>query len=139
MRESKYSVPFRKSQRFHICEAPFHREAANMRHCVDFAVSEGTPVVAARDGVVVERESRYARAYGNKRYANRTNYVVLRHADGEETLYVHLRRHSVRVRVGQLVRRGQIIALSGQTGYATYPHLHFGAYDRRGRNIPINF
>jgi murein DD-endopeptidase MepM/ murein hydrolase activator NlpD len=50
---------------------------------------------------------------------------------------VHLMHCSARVRVGQRVMTGQVIALSGSTGYATYPHLHVGVYAPDGRNIPI--
>lgn len=132
----KYAVPLKMSRRISICDAPYHRKVAALRHCIDFAAPAGTPVLAARAGVVIARESRYARTYPHARYARRANYVVIRHADGETTVYAHLARRSVNVRVGQFVRRGKIIARSGQTGYATYPHLHFGVYDPQGRNIP---
>ncbi|MFD5539548.1 M23 family metallopeptidase [Streptomyces sp. NPDC127079] len=84
----------------------------------DFAVPTGTEVVAAHDGTVVKAGGNGAGdgpAYGNA--------VVIKHADGEYSQYAHLSR--IDVRVGQVVRTGQHIALSGSTGNSTGPHLHF--------------
>jgi len=139
MAKTDYSVPFHSSQRAAVCRAPFHGTHRNLCYCVDFGVPEGTPVLAARDGVVVVRESRYALSYDDPRFMGRANIIVVRHDDGEESVYAHLQWRSVVVRVGQCVRRGQRIAKSGRTGYAGYPHLHFGVYDARGRNIPVRF
>jgi murein DD-endopeptidase MepM/ murein hydrolase activator NlpD len=81
---------------------------------VDFAVPEGTPVLAAHAGSVVYSGSGL-RGYGN--------LVAVRGTDGLVTIYGH---HSVnKVRRGQQVKKGQVIALSGNTGKSTGPHLHF--------------
>lgn len=108
-----------------------------MKHCIDFALPKGTPVCAARDGVVSERVSRFSKTFDNSEMADRCNVVVLLHEDGEESVYVHLAQNSIRARLGQRVRAGQVIARSGQTGYATYPHLHFGVYDKKGKSKKI--
>ncbi|AWW38313.1 MULTISPECIES: M23 family metallopeptidase [Streptomyces] len=84
----------------------------------DFAVPTGTPVVAAGAGTVVKAGGNGAGdgpAYGNA--------VVIRHANGVYTQYAHL--SSVNVSVGQSVGAGQRIALSGNTGNSSGPHLHF--------------
>ncbi|MER7932295.1 M23 family metallopeptidase [Streptomyces sp. NPDC093272] len=84
----------------------------------DFAVPIGTQVVAAHGGTVVKAGGNGAGdgpAYGNA--------VVIKHANGQYSQYAHLSR--VDVRVGQVVRTGQHIALSGNTGNSTGPHLHF--------------
>lgn len=135
---SKYTLPFKKNVRIKICDASSHRKRRASRFCLDFFVPSGTPIVAARDGVVVARESRYSKSYKNERYLGRANYVILRHSDGEESVYVHLRWRSIKVKIGQKVKRGQFLALSGQTGYATYPHLHFGVY-KDEENIKVVF
>lgn len=123
-----------------IRPAPFHKTHESMRYCVDFALSIGTPIRAVANGVVIERESRFSRAYAVPSYKNcaRANYVTIRHHDGRSSYYVHLKWRSVKVRVGQKVRQGQVIALSGDTGYAAYPHLHFGLYENEN-NIPVRF
>ncbi|MFE9309401.1 M23 family metallopeptidase [Streptomyces sp. NPDC088353] len=84
----------------------------------DFAVPSGTKVVAANAGTVVKAGPNGAGdgpAYGNA--------VVIKHANGTYSQYAHLSR--VDVRIGQAVATGQHIALSGNTGNSTGPHLHF--------------
>lgn len=78
----------------------------------DYRAPVGTPVYAMNRGVV--RMSRLFRNYGNT--------VVVDHGLGVMTFYMHLSR--VRVAEGQLVQRGQLLGLSGDTGYVSAPHLH---------------
>ncbi len=78
----------------------------------DYAVPTGTEIVAFADGEVTM--AGYEKGYGN--------YVQLTHADGWKTLYAHC--DEVQVYWGQKVHQGDVIALSGETGTATGPHLH---------------
>lgn len=83
-------------------------------HCgVDFAVPIGTPVLAVGDGEVVI--SKNGGAAGN--------YITIRHNHQYMTRYMHLKK--LFVKPGQKVKRGYCIALSGNTGRSTGPHLHF--------------
>ena len=91
---------------------PFTGEKAFHRG-VDLACAEGTPVLAALDGVVTA--ARRGTAYGN--------YVRLTHGDGQETLYAHMQY--LYVRAGEVVAAGQRLGTAGQTGRATGAHLHF--------------
>ncbi|MEV0180687.1 M23 family metallopeptidase [Streptomyces sp. NPDC050625] len=84
----------------------------------DFAVPTGTEVVAAHGGTVVKAGGNGAGdgpAYGNA--------VVIQHGNGTYSQYAHLSR--IDVKIGQVVKTGQHIALSGSTGNSTGPHLHF--------------
>lgn len=71
------------------------------------------------------------------------NYVIIRHAGGEFSHYAHLKQGSVRVKAGDAVKRGQVIAQLGQTGNTTEPHLHFQLTDGPdplySRGLPILF
>ena len=91
---------------------PFTGENAFHRG-VDLACAEGTPVLAALDGLVTA--ARRGTAYGN--------YVRLTHGDGQETLYAHMQY--LYVRAGEVVAAGQRLGTAGQTGRATGAHLHF--------------
>lgn len=83
-------------------------------HCgVDFAVSEGTPVRAAADGVV--KVAKEAGTYGN--------LIRLTHDGAYETRYGHLSEFAVEP--GTQVRAGDVIGYSGSTGRSTGPHLHY--------------
>lgn len=83
-------------------------------HGTDFGARKGTPLLAVNDGRV--SFSGWMRGYGN--------VVKIRHAGGYESLYAHQSRR--RVKVGQKVKKGQIIGYVGSTGRSTGPHLHFG-------------
>lgn len=96
---------------------PFTHQAR--RHDgVDLAAPEGTPILAAADGVVVSAGPRGG--YGNA--------VEVSHADGTTSLYAHA--HEVLVHPGQRVRAGEEVATVGSTGRSTGNHLHFEV--RRG-------
>jgi hypothetical protein len=84
----------------------------------------GVPIFAVLDGTVLE-------AHDGEPDMNTTgpnvppNYVKLDHGDGLTTAYLHMKRNSVAVSVGQLVKAGQQIGLTGSSGMSTRPHLHF--------------
>ncbi|MFY8411864.1 murein DD-endopeptidase MepM [Klebsiella pneumoniae] len=80
---------------------------------VDFAMPQGTPVLAVGDGEVVVAKRSGAAGY----------YVAIRHGRTYTTRYMHLRK--LLVKPGQKVKRGDRIALSGNTGRSTGPHLHY--------------
>lgn len=84
---------------------------------IDFALSLGTPVLAAESGVV-ELVASSAGGYGN--------HVVIRHQDSSRTLYGHLRESTVSP--AQTVNAGSIVGYSGNSGNSSGPHLHFGVY-----------
>jgi murein DD-endopeptidase MepM/ murein hydrolase activator NlpD len=70
-----------------------------------------------------------------EKYGGRANYVRILHDDGTMALYAHLREEGVLVRVGQRVRAGQRIGLSGNTGFTSGPHLHFALQVNRGMRL----
>ena len=114
-----------------------HADAEN-RHAVDFAVAVGTPVLAARDGVVMQSEGGFEDADPDEDDVGldaRANFVRILHDDGTMALYAHLQPDGVLARVGQRVRRGQVIGLSGNTGRSTAPHLHFVVQANRGMRL----
>jgi murein DD-endopeptidase MepM/ murein hydrolase activator NlpD len=81
---------------------------------INLAVPEGTPIKAAEDGVV---------AYAGNELKGYGNLVLVRHANGFVTAYAHA--SDILVKRGETVKRGQVIAHSGQTGNVTSPQLHF--------------
>ncbi|NZA28299.1 M23 family metallopeptidase [Luteimonas sp. SJ-92] len=111
-----------------------HSDAEN-RHAVDFAIEVGTPVLAARDGTVMQVESGFTDTGTDERYGGRANFVRVLHDDGTMAVYAHLDADRVFVRSGERVRRGQRIALSGNTGFSSGPHLHFVVQVNRGMRL----
>ncbi|MSR70929.1 hypothetical protein EXS62_02720 [Candidatus Kaiserbacteria bacterium] len=94
--------------------------ASGTHNGVDFRASLGTPIRAALSGVVQEINQG---AVKNCQYGK---WVLIKHADGLATLYGHL--SSINVTKGQTVSTGEMIGLSGDTGYATGPHLHLTVF-----------
>ncbi len=95
---------------------------------VDFDMPVGTRVHAAREGVVAMVEESHNSGCWTRGCGRHANYVVILHADGTTGEYYHLSLNGALVEQGERVERGQLIALSGNTGHTTTPHLHFGVY-----------
>ena len=110
---------------------------------LDFGMPVGTPVHAARDGVVVLFEDSHDGGCLREECSRLANFVVVLHADGTTGEYFHLERGSVSVALGDRVQRGQLLALSGNTGYSSAPHLHFGVYrtlaDGHTQSVAVRF
>ena len=105
---------------------PFTGKPANHRG-VDFAGKEGAEVIAVADGVVTWSSSRYG--YGE--------LVEINHGNGYTTRYAHNSENLVEV--GEVVRKGQTVALMGDTGRATGPNLHFEVLHKGQRVNPVKF
>jgi murein DD-endopeptidase MepM/ murein hydrolase activator NlpD len=112
-----------------------HHDLQN-RHAVDFAADIGTAVIAARAGTVMEVATDFKQAgLDTENDAGRANFVRIVHNDGTMALYAHLKPEGVLVRVGQRVRKAEVIGLSGNTGFTTGPHLHFVVQVNRGMQL----
>lgn len=89
---------------------------------IDFGAKIGTPILSADSGTVIGTGNTDSACAG----VSYGKWVLVRHTNGLTTLYGHL--SVIQVSVGQQVVSGEKIALSGNTGYATGPHLHFTVY-----------
>ncbi len=94
---------------------------------IDIGVPSGTPIHACADGVVV-----LSGGYGGYGYA-----VMISHGSGLQSLYGH--NSSLLVRVGQHVKKGQVIARAGSTGFSTGPHCHFEVRKNGTAVNPMNY
>jgi murein DD-endopeptidase MepM/ murein hydrolase activator NlpD len=126
--DHRYALPFPAGTRFTLDQGfggrSSHDDDEN-RYALDLAVPEGTAVLAARAGVVVQVEDDFRATGTDARFADRANYVRILHDDGSMALYAHLAPGSMLRRPGDQVRLGQLVGKSGNTGFSTGPHLHF--------------
>lgn len=112
-------------------------------YAIDFSVAIGTPVYAAREGEVVGVEVGNDLGGPYPQFRPYMNYVNIRHTDGTLGNYYHLKLGGAAVKIGDTVKKGQLIAYSGNTGYTTAPHLHFSVSMvdpvsmRRPMNLPV--
>lgn len=95
------------------------------KQAIDVEMPVGTPVLAARGGVVVATEDQNTEGGPTQAMRNKANYVLIGHDDGTVAGYYHLAFRGVKVAVGQRVKTGAVIGLSGNTGFSSAPHLHF--------------
>lgn len=133
-----YRLPF-LHDRIRVDQGPggefSHHDLQNL-HAVDFALPAGTPILAAREGVVMQVEEGFDVAGTEQAdFAERTNFVRILHRDGSMAVYAHLRHGGALVRPGQQVTTGQRIGISGNTGFSTAPHLHFVIQVNRGMQL----
>ena len=114
------AAPIRITQQFNGLAT--HHDRIN-RYALDFALPVGTPIVASRDGIVMEVFFGFTRPRHPADGAG--NFIRILHADGAMSLYAHLQPNAMAVSPGAFVKRGQLIGYSGETGFSTGPHLHF--------------
>lgn len=89
----------------------------------DFAMPEGTPVMAVKEGLVISTEASFSAGGEDEKLKSKTNYVEVAHADGTVARYTHLK--AVTAKLGSTVKAGDKLGDSGKVGYAKQPMLHF--------------
>lgn len=124
-----YPLPYRDGLAFHIGQSaggPITTHTSpGSQYAVDIGMPEGTPIVAARDGVVIYTEANQTYGGQSPDLLSKANEVRIQHVDGTIAVYAHLAHGGVYVYPGQRVAAGAQIGLAGSTGYSTGPHLHF--------------
>lgn len=136
-----YRLPFEPGQAYRVIQTFGGRVShqGESEYAVDFAMPEGSGVCAARPGRVVATQSSSNTGGPRKKFRDEGNFIYIRHADRTLGVYVHLEKDGVLVDAGDYVRRGQLIGLSGNTGWSSRPHLHFGVYKLIGGGMGESF
>jgi murein DD-endopeptidase MepM/ murein hydrolase activator NlpD len=137
-----YALPYEEGKTFRVIQGYFSRFTHKERAALDFNMKRGTKICAAREGVVVRVKEDGKKGGLDKKYRADGNNIVIQHADGSRAGYWHLQYNGALVNVGDTVKQGQVIALSGKTGYAFNPHLHFLVWRSSNGNwqqVPTRF
>jgi len=140
-----YRAPFAVGETFKVTQAYPTRithVTPDSAYAVDFALPDGTPVFAAREGTVINVRHDSFRGAPLPAMLDQANLIEILHDDGTIGVYGHLHWDSIRVHIGQRVARGEYIANSGNTGFSTGPHLHFAVWRNAGTadvSIPVQF
>lgn len=120
-----YTLPFEEGKKVFLVQGYESMFSHKGTRALDFKVKKGTKVCAARAGIVTAM--RKDSDIGGLKPENLSdgNYVVIKHADGSDAWYWHFEKNGVFVNEGDTIETGQLIGLSGNTGYSAFPHLHF--------------
>jgi hypothetical protein len=138
---ARYAFPYGGSEP-RLCVQGEHGRMSHWgRIAFDFVMPVGTPVLAAREGIVFATIDGFDEGQPEAEFQQRVNLVVVLHADDTVARYGHLRR-GIPVSEGDRVVTGQLLGYSGNSGYSTGPHLHFevDVPEMHGvESIPIRF
>jgi murein DD-endopeptidase MepM/ murein hydrolase activator NlpD len=140
-----YLLPYPTGLSFPVSQG-FHGKYSHTggdSYSIDFKMPEGSPVHAARDGVVVGIKDDSNVGGSDKKFEWDANYILIKHSDGTLGHYVHLQKSGVKINIGDQVKAGQFIGLSGNTGHSTGPHLHFAVFKaqtgKQRETLPVKF
>ncbi len=126
----------------YICVKSSKSHIGPFRHAIDFIVPDGTPVVAAFDGRVVEIKEDSNTGGPTPAFRDTLNYLTIEHANGEYSQYCHLAQDSIKasgLHINARVREGQRIGTVWKTGWTDIDHLHFIVFRNARNESPFSF
>jgi len=138
----QYQLPFKTGAAFKIGQGYNGTISHHNENALDFTMPVGTKICAIRDGIVVKVVESNYRGCAKKECMKFNNKLIIYHSDGSFVEYTHIKKNGAIVNVGDTVKAGQEIALSGNTGWSTGPHLHLVVfYQKMGKRktIPTKF
>ncbi len=122
---NRYLHPFPSQTKIEkiIKDYPSHK--GPFKGAIDFIVPLGTPVLAPLEGIVTAVVDTNDKFGPTEDFKDFLNYITIRHSNGEYSQPAHLAKGSVLVKIGDNVKEGQQLAVTGNSGWMTEPHLHF--------------
>lgn len=134
-----YRLPYETGQSYRVGQSYNGSFSHQGQNEIDFSLPMNTPVLAAREGVVVGVKEDSNENGTTEEFSSKGNYVYIRHSDNTIGVYIHLRHQGVQVDLGDQVQRGQLLGFSGNTGYSSGPHLHFAVNSANSGYEQISF
>jgi hypothetical protein len=134
--ESPYKLPWKSGISRFVAQGnrSFTSHRDFHEYAWDFVMPNGTEILAVRDGRVVEIEDSFD-GIGFK-----SNFIIVEHDDGTKSAFAHIQKHGALTKIGDIVKQGQPIALSGMVGQTIFPHVHFYVIGKDGNSsIPVSF
>ncbi len=119
-----YNLPFAKGSSYKVVQGYGGLFSHKNRAAIDFGMPVGTPIHAAREGIVYSYKENSNSGGPFAKHEKLANYLIIKHNDGSFGCYWHLKQNGVVAKKG-FVQKGELIALSGATGLVVLPHLHF--------------
>ncbi|MBT8221223.1 MAG: M23 family metallopeptidase [Bacteroidia bacterium] len=130
-----YQLPFEKGQSFLLSQGYDGSFSHHKINAIDFTMPEGTTINALRNGIVAEVIEHNDRGCASRECLDLANSILIYHEDGSFARYAHLQKNGALIEIGEIVKAGQAIGLSGNTGWSSQPHLHFAIFEIREGNL----
>lgn len=124
-RSFQYDLPYQKGKSYQLYQGYNGSFSHQNENALDFTMPEGTEVLAARDGIVVEVITNNTESCPEEVCKKYNNSIMIMHADGTFARYLHIKYNGSKFNAGDAVKRGDVIAYSGNVGWTSGPHLHF--------------
>lgn len=138
-----YWLPYREEGKHLVVQGYYSPFSHPTDIALDIKMKTGTTICAARGGIVYDLYEGSNIGGAKDKYLDDGNYIMIRHNDGSKSYYWHLKYNGVLVNIGDTVKQGQPIGLSGSTGYSAFPHLHFEVWgysaDGKYGQLPVRF
>lgn len=133
-----YRLPYPAGKSYTLSQGYNGRVSHQNTNALDFTMTKGDTIVAARSGIVVRMKADENKGCPSPNCAAFSNYITILHDDDTMAEYVHFQQNGVLVKMGDEVTAGTPIGLAGATGQASGPHLHFIVYSQNSET-QINF
>lgn len=124
----EYDLPFQKGQSYIVSQGYNGAFSHKDNNSIDFNMPEGSPILVAREGIVVQIVQNNSQSCPREECNKYNNHILVMHSDGTFASYAHIKKNSVKLNVGDKVKKGDVIAISGNTGWTNGPHLHFSCF-----------
>jgi murein DD-endopeptidase MepM/ murein hydrolase activator NlpD len=141
-----YQLPYAPGCSYKVVQGhhgSFSHTGSADEYAIDWKMPEGTPVFAARDGLVVKSKDDSGQGGPDRKFQQAANSILIQHDDGTIGIYAHLKKNGNKVKAGDRVKTGDVIGLSGNTGFSSGPHLHFAVFTVKNgaerQSIPVKF
>ena len=139
-----YGYPFPPETKVEFVIKDNRAHTGAFKGAIDFAVKLKTPVIAPLNGKVVEVVDSNDKFGTTEEFTTYTNFITIKHTNDELSQLVHLKKGSALVKVGDKVKKGDLIALTGNSGWMTGPHLHIFvfkliSYGAKFKGLAIRF
>ena len=134
-----YWLPFTSGKKYLLIQAANSNMSHKNELSLDFKMKMGSEICAAREGIVTEVKKDSDKGGLKDEYLSEGNHIFIQHNDGSIAQYWHLQKDGAFVKPGDTVQKGQLIGLSGNTGYTAFPHLHFQVKNKEGKQILTRF
>jgi len=129
-----YDLPFQKGKTYNVYQGYNGKFSHQDENSIDFTMPEGSEILAAREGMVVQVVQNNTESCAEQECEKFNNYITVMHPDGTFASYLHIKYNGAKLKLGDPVKKGDVIAYSGSVGWSSGPHLHFvcfiGGFDK---------